>query len=64
MQDLYEEFKDSLGPDKEKGQFVRAIIRIFTILLNTKTNSISKIKKIIKTSGQLALDLWPETAPQ
>ena len=64
IQDIYEEFKDSLEPDQGKGQFVTALIRIFSILLNTKTNLISRIKKTIKTSAQHALDLWPEQKPQ
>ena len=60
IQELFEEFKDRLEPDQEKGQFVKALIRIFSILLNTKANSETKIKKRIRTSAQLALELWPE----
>ena len=45
IQELIDEFNERLDPDKEKGQFVKAIIKIFSILLNTKANLVEKIKK-------------------
>ena len=33
---------------------------MFTILLSSKDNSLIKIKKIIRVSTKIALDLWPE----
>ena len=61
VENIYEEIRNSLDQDnKGKGQFVKAIMRIFSILLNTKKSSIKKIKKIIKTSAILVLELWPE----
>ena len=61
VENIYEQLKENLeGQQGENRQFFNAIIRIFTILLNTKTRSITKIKKIIKTSANLVLELWPE----
>ena len=61
VEHIYEEIRNSLDQDnKGKGQFVKAIMRIFSILLNTKKSSIKKIKKITKTSAILVLELWPE----
>ena len=61
VENIYEEIRNSLDQDnKGKGQFVKAIMRIFSILLNTKKSSIKKIKKITKTSAILVLELWPE----
>ena len=61
VENLYKEIRNSLDQDnKGKGQFVKAIMRIFSILLNTEKSSIKKIKKIIKTSASLVLELWPE----
>ena len=57
---IIEEFKKSLELDKEKGNFVKGLIKMFTILLNTKCSSITKLKKIIRTSADLAIALWPE----
>ena len=59
IRELIDEFKERLDPDKEKGQFVKAIIKMFSILLNTKANSVEKIKKIVKSSAELPVELWP-----
>ena len=60
IKEIFDELKDRLNPNnKEKGQSVRAIVRIFSILLNTKANSTDKSKKIVKESANLALELWP-----
>ena len=46
VKEICEEFKKRLCPNnKEKRQFVRAIIKIFSILLNIKANSTDKITK-------------------
>ena len=45
IKELFEKFKDRLDPSKEKGKFVRAIMKIFSILLNSKADSTEKLKK-------------------
>ena len=58
VENIYEEIKENFDQENEgKNQFVKAIIRIFSILLNTKISLIKKIKKIIKTSASLILEL-------
>ena len=60
---IYEEFRESFEDDEENGKFVKALIKIFTILLSTKCSSIIKIKKIIRMSRNIALQVWSEPKP-
>ena len=45
IEQIFEEFKESLKLDQKNGKFAKALIKIFTILLNTKCSSIAKLKK-------------------
>ena len=53
---------DSSGGENssKKSGFVKAIIRIFSILLNANLNSVKKVSKTIKQSAKLVLRLWLE----
>ena len=42
---IQEEFDELLGGDSDKKRFLRALMRIFTLLLNTKVNTPEKIKR-------------------
>ena len=57
-------FKELTGESKDKKNFIGGLIKIFSILLSTKTPTLTKIKKVIKTSVKIALDLWPEQKQQ
>ena len=52
------EFDKIIGESGEKKQFIRSLTRIFAILLNTKVDSVEKIKKIIKIVISTTLKLW------
>ena len=60
VENIYEELNENFIQEDLSGPFVRAIIRTFSILLNTVINSIKKIKIIIKESAKLVVELWPE----
>ena len=61
VEKLFEPIKDSIKndatrPDNKKQKFIKALIRIFSILLNA---NLSSAKKIIKQSAKLKINLWP-----
>ena len=58
------EFKELIRENKDRKNFVRGLIKIFTILLSTKTPTLTKIKKVVRTSAKIALELRPEQKQQ
>ena len=60
VENIYEQLNENFIQEDLSGPFVRVIIRIFSILLNTDIISIKKIKEIIKESAKLVVELWPE----
>ena len=49
---VQEEFAKLLGEDTDKKRFLKWLTKIFALLLNTKVNTTTKIKKIIKMALQ------------
>ena len=45
---LQENFDKLIGEDNDKKRFVKAMAHIFALLLNTKVDTIDKIKRILK----------------
>ena len=60
FQSNLEKFEELIAENKNKKSFISGLINIFTILLTAKCSSISKLKKTIKTSAQIAIKPWPE----
>ena len=60
FQPILDKFKELIGESKDKRNFIVGLIKIFRILLSTKIPALTKIKKVIKTSVKIALELWPE----
>ena len=64
VEKLFEQIKSSIKndaakPDNQRQKFIKALIRIFSILLNAYLTSAKKITKIIKQSAKLVINLWP-----
>ena len=64
VEKLFEQIKgsiknDAATPDNKKQKFIKALIRIFSILLNANLSSTKKITKIIKQSTKHVINLWP-----
>ena len=62
---LFKEIKEGLTEKKrkfinqaKKTKFIKALIRIFSILFNANLSSAKKISKVIKQSVKLALSIW------
>ena len=59
----FNEIKESVGNTSGKNQnkktkFIKAFIRMFSILLNTNLNPTKKISKLIKKSVKLVQNIW------
>ena len=57
---LQAEFDKTIGEDGARRHFIKSLTRIFAILLNTKVDSVDKIKKIIKIAVNTVIKLWSE----
>ena len=64
FQPILDEFKDLIDENEDKKSFIGGLIRIFTILLSSKTSSLAKIKKVVRISTEIPLNLWPEKKQQ
>ena len=60
----FHKFKNISEENKDKKSFIGGLIKIFTILLSSRTTSLTKIKNVIMISTKIALDLWPEQKQQ
>ena len=59
FQPILDEFKELIGESEDKKNFIGDLIKICTMLLSTKIPALTKIKKVIRTSIKIALELWP-----
>ena len=50
---------DKLIEDTNKKRFIKALMRIFALLLDTKVDTANKIKRIIKIAIEMTLKLRP-----
>ena len=60
---LEEEFNQLLGEDNGK-RFIKALAKVFALLLNTKFNTAEKIKKILKIAIETTIKIWSEQRKQ
>ena len=60
FQPIHEEFKELIGENEGKKSFIGGSIKIFTILLNSRATTLTKIKNVLRLSTKISLDLWPE----
>ena len=55
-----EDFKEVVGISNDKKAFVRALAKIFLLLLNTNVNTNGRIRKIIEIAIETTLKIWQE----
>ena len=55
---VQEEFDELLGEDTNKKRFLKSLLKIFALLLNTKVTTAEKIKKIIKIALETTVKIW------
>ena len=55
---VQEEFDELLGEDTNKKRFLKSLLKIFALLLNTKVTTAEKIKKIIKIALETNVKIW------
>ena len=61
---IQEEFDELLSGESVKKRFVKAMSKIFALLLNTRVDTADKIKRIIKIAIQTTLKIWQEPKQQ
>ena len=57
---VQEKFDDPLSSDNDKKRFLKALSRIFALLLNTKVDTAERTKRIIKIAIETTLTIWQE----
>ena len=58
------EFEEFLDGNSNKKRFIRALSKIFALLLNTKVETAKKIKKILKIAIETTTEIWSEPRSQ
>ena len=58
------EFEEFLDDNSNKKRFIRALSKIFALLLNTKVDTAEKIKKILKIAIETTTEIWSEPKSQ
>ena len=61
VQGEFEELLD--GYTNKKKRFLRALSKIFALLLNTKVDPAEKIKKLLKIAVETTIKIWQEPKP-
>ena len=61
---VQEEFDERLSEDSDKTRFVKAVTKIFALLLNTIIDTAEKFKRIIKIAIETTLKIWQEPRQQ
>ena len=57
---INKELGELTGEDSIKKRFIRALTHTFALLLNTKVDSVDKIKKVLKIAAETTLKIWQE----
>ena len=55
---LQEDFDKLIGEDSDKKRFVKALMCIFALLLNTKVDRVDKIKRILRIAVKTTMKIW------
>ena len=55
---LQEDFDELIGEDNDKKRSVKALTRIYALLLNTKVDTADKIKRVLRIAIETTLKIW------
>ena len=55
---VQENFDELIGEDTNKKRFITALTRILALLLNTKVDTVDKIKRIFKIAADSTSKVW------
>ena len=55
---VQEDFDKIIGEDNDKKRFIKSLTCMFPLLLNTKVDTVNKIKRILKIVIETSLKLW------
>ena len=55
---LQEDYEELIGEDSDKKRFIRSLTQVFALLLNTKVDTVDKIKKKLKIAVGTTLKIW------
>ena len=55
---IQEEFDELLDGNTDKKRFLKALTKIFALLLNRKVDTPEKIKKILKIAVETTIKIW------
>ena len=61
---VQEEFDKLVSGNSNKKRFVRALSRIFVLLLNTKFETAEKVKRILKIAIETTIKIWQKPREQ
>ena len=54
---VQKDFDELIGEDNDKKRFIKALTRIFALLLNTKVDTADKIQRILKIAVEATLKI-------
>ena len=57
---VQKEFDELLKGDIDQRLFVKALTHIFAVFLNTKVDTVDKIKRILKIAIKTTLKIWQD----
>ena len=57
---VQEDFEELIRISSDKKHFVRALTKVFTLLLNTKVDTVNKFKRILKIAIKTRQKIWQE----
>ena len=55
---LQEDYDKLIGDDTDEKRFIKSLTRVFALLLDTKVNTVDKIKKILRIAVETTLKIW------
>ena len=55
---IKEDFEKLIDTGRDKKKFIKTLSKVFALLLNTKVNTIDKIKRILKITVETTLEIW------